>query len=275
MADRLSIVNDAQRDADSDADDGSEQSKWLALESNPEAFTSFARRSGLPEPWCFQDIFGLDPELLQMVPQPTTAVILLFPCTPKIFKFRAAEETRLEAEAKAQGCALNELTKATQAAYHLEQNIAFGNACGTIAAVHAITNADLDGSDAGALAAFRLETEDLSADERGRALLSAGSIKDQSDDAAEHVSSQTETPDRDGADLDHHYCAFTAIRTTSGELRIVELDGTKPAAVDHGRVPDDSLQNFLAATAKVIQANFFDADPEILEFNMMALCKPQ
>ena len=68
--------------------------------------------------------------------------------------------------------------------------------------------------------------------------------------------------------------AFTAIRTTSGELRIVELDGTKPAAVDHGRVPDDNLVNFLAATAKVIQTNFFDVDPEIVEFNMMALCKP-
>ena len=62
--------------------------------------------------------------------------------------------------------------------------------------------------------------------------------------------------------------AFTAIRTTSGELRIVELDGTKPAAVDHGRVPDDSLQNFLAATAKVGTAtsNFLTSFRRIIIF---------
>ena len=42
------------------------------------------RGGGVPEPWNVTDVFGLDPDLLVMVPQPVKALILLFPMTEAV-----------------------------------------------------------------------------------------------------------------------------------------------------------------------------------------------
>jgi ubiquitin carboxyl-terminal hydrolase L3 len=39
---------------------------------------------GLPEEWAIQDVFGLDDELLDMLPKPVIAVLLLFPINDKV-----------------------------------------------------------------------------------------------------------------------------------------------------------------------------------------------
>ena len=39
---------------------------------------------GVSGKWQFVDIFGLDEELLMMVPQPVAAVVLLYPLTDKV-----------------------------------------------------------------------------------------------------------------------------------------------------------------------------------------------
>ena len=120
MADKLRTLNDDLR-----RDERAAAGPWLPLESNPEVFTAFARRVGLPEPWAWQDILGLDPELLAMTPQPVAAVILLFPCSENIYKQRAKEDRALRETRPSEAAA---------SAYHLEQVASFGNACGTIAA---------------------------------------------------------------------------------------------------------------------------------------------
>ena len=49
---------------------------WPPLESNPEIFTNYMQRVGLPARWSFGEIYGFDEDLLGMVEQPCLAVII-------------------------------------------------------------------------------------------------------------------------------------------------------------------------------------------------------
>lgn len=196
---------------------------------------------------------------MSVTPRPVAAVILLFPCTDKIYAERAREKRQLQAHALS--------SPACASAYHVEQVASFGNACGTIAAVHALTNA-LGLGLSGPLSKFRDETADKTAAERGNALLTTSHLKQESDVAAEHASAQTSCPSREGPDLDHHYCAFVPIATASG-THVVELDGTKVAPVDHGTCSAD----FLEGVGAVVQKRFMDLEPDRIDFSLMALCK--
>ena len=39
---------------------------------------------GMPKSWAMTDVFGLDDELLMMIPQPVSALLLLFPINQKV-----------------------------------------------------------------------------------------------------------------------------------------------------------------------------------------------
>merc|ERR1719230_491837 len=109
---------------------------WLPLESNPDILNAFARRLGCPASWGFADVFGLDDELLCMIPQPCAALCLLFP-SEGISKPRRAE---LRARVAAAPQTLSPKLVFAQ------QHDDVGNACGTIATLHALSNAAAAGA---------------------------------------------------------------------------------------------------------------------------------
>ena len=85
----------------------------------------------------FCDVFGLDIELLGMVPRPVLAVILLFP----IEKDESGRVKNHQASAFA-GSEEHGVSSSDAGVFYIKQKI--GNACGTIALLHAIANnADL------------------------------------------------------------------------------------------------------------------------------------
>ena len=69
-----------------------EGERWLPIESNPEVMNSFLSKLGVPSDWEICDVFGLDPDLLMMIPQPCLALMLLFPVTEKYHEFSREQE---------------------------------------------------------------------------------------------------------------------------------------------------------------------------------------
>jgi ubiquitin carboxyl-terminal hydrolase L3 len=68
-------------------------------------------------------VFGLDPELLEMVPKPVRAVLLLFPITEETEAVKKAEDSASAGAAPAN-------------VWWTRQTV--GNACGTVGLLHAV-----------------------------------------------------------------------------------------------------------------------------------------
>nr|BAC34161.1 unnamed protein product [Mus musculus] len=105
-----------------------EGQRWLPLEANPEVTNQFLKQLGLHPNWQFVDVYGMEPELLSMVPRPVCAVLLLFPITEKYEVFRTEEEEKIKSQGQ----------DVTSSVYFMKQTIS--NACGTIGLIHAIAN---------------------------------------------------------------------------------------------------------------------------------------
>nr|XP_006816605.1 PREDICTED: ubiquitin carboxyl-terminal hydrolase isozyme L3-like [Saccoglossus kowalevskii] len=147
--------------------------RWLPLESNPDVMNKFVHQLGMSKSWQFCDVYGLDPDLLGMVPSPVAAVLLLFPINEKYETFKKEEEEKIDKDGQTVSSNL----------YYMKQTI--GNACGTIGLLHAIANnkhrIELDGS----LKKFIDDTEKMSPAERAEYL-----EKDESISAAHESSAQ-------------------------------------------------------------------------------------
>ncbi|CAH2078772.1 unnamed protein product [Thlaspi arvense] len=108
-------------------DESSSAKRWLPLEANPEVMNQFLWGLGLaPDAAECSDVFGLDDELLEMVPKPVLAVLFLYPITKK------SEEERIEQDKEIKEKAHSDKV------YFMKQTV--GNACGTIGLLHAIGN---------------------------------------------------------------------------------------------------------------------------------------
>jgi len=222
--------------------------RWLPLESNPELLNGFLERMGAKGVE-FTDVWGLDEELLAMVPQPVLAVCLLFPSKPingirqEQFKDKVIENPQ------------------TKNIFYLSQLPQFGNACGTIAIVHALANVPVVSFDENSpLKKFIQENHGLSPDEIGLNLATTQQVHE----ASEHTASggQTATPDRDDR-VDGHFICFV-----NHNGRLLELDGMMKGPIDHG----ESLpERFLFDAAEIVRNQFMALAPGDVNFNLTAM----
>eukprot|EP01132_Coremiostelium_polycephalum_P006149 gene6149-7659_t len=226
------------------------QKNWVPLEANPEVMTQFMQNLGVSTDWQFVDIYGIDPELLEMVPKTLAAVILLFPIT------QSYEEKRykLEDEITEKGQTLSDKV------YFMKQYI--GNACGTIGVIHSVlNNADQIEFKDGFFKSFLEKTSSLSTEERATALLNNSEIEKSHEISAQL--GQSQVPNEDDPVILH----FVAFVHVDGHL--YELDGRKPFPINHGV---SSKETILQDTVNVLK-KMIEEDPNEIRFNLMGLVK--
>lgn len=98
--------------------------KWPPLESDPEIFTQYFQKLGLPDDISFNEIYSMDKEMLDMIESPVYAVILC--CSTK----DCPEITRDS----------NNYKEDNAVPYYMKQTEALDMACGVIASVHGVGN---------------------------------------------------------------------------------------------------------------------------------------
>eukprot|EP01098_Paradermamoeba_levis_P008420 TRINITY_DN3492_c0_g1_i1.p1 TRINITY_DN3492_c0_g1~~TRINITY_DN3492_c0_g1_i1.p1 ORF type:complete len:173 (-),score=61.17 TRINITY_DN3492_c0_g1_i1:29-547(-) len=136
-----------------------------------------------------------------------------------------------------------------------------GNACGTVAVVHALANNIKSlGLDDGFLRKFVEKTKSLNAEERGKQLGEEQSIETISTEVAQ--TGQTETPDAEDK-TDYHFICFTMV-----DGHLYELDGGKKFPINHG---PSSRESFKKDAAAVIMNNYILKNPDELHFSVLAL----
>ncbi|OXB79857.1 UNVERIFIED_CONTAM: hypothetical protein H355_004818 [Colinus virginianus] len=233
----------------------------------------FLKQLGIHPDWQFVDVYGMEPELLSMVPRPVCAVLLLFPITEKYETFRTEEEERIKAKGQ----------DVKSSVYFMKQTI--NNACGTIGLIHAIANnrEKMNFETNSSLKKFLEDSLSMTPEERAKyletyeqsTLTVAVSCNDEGTDEQHALEDAEVNICRSYKDVDLFCRApsidekvdlhFIALVNVGGHL--YELDGRKPFPINHGQTSDDS---FLEDAIEVCK-KFMERDPEELRFNAIAL----
>lgn len=232
---------------------------WLPLESNPEVLNPFVHRLGLPADWNFHDVFGLDEELLMMVPQPCVALCLLYP-SEGISAPRRADQAKVR----------KDQPPVPDGLFFTMQPDGIGNACGTIACIHAVANGVKE-LNQGPLTSFMQGTAAMDHAQRGLALLQAKDMQELSDQTA--TAGTTEGAGTDDAQ-DQHFICFVRCGDLLYECDGRNFDKTEGGAVAmpfcHGATSEET---FLSDAAKIIRKDVMERKPDCINFNITALCQ--
>ncbi|RMD42691.1 hypothetical protein DV735_g2463, partial [Chaetothyriales sp. CBS 134920] len=211
--------------ADVDVPEGSKA--FVPLENNPEVMTSLVRELGLSPTLQFHDVFSLtEPALLDFLPRPAVALLLVFPVTETYEKFRIAEDrSKEEYNGSGEG----------EEVVWFKQTIR--NACGLIGLLHSVTNGYardqiIQGSD---LDQLLKQAIPLKPKERADLLYNSKALEAAHATAASR--GDTSAPDAEAA-IDLHFVAF--VKDKNGNLW--ELDGRRKGPLNRGQLgPDEDV----------------------------------
>jgi hypothetical protein len=245
---------------------------WPPLASSPRAFTGFASAVGVDMSQLeFLDVLGLDDDAIACLP-PLLAAILVYPTTP------AAQTYLLSLE-----------DRPTDPVFRLKQLL--GGMCGTIAALHALTNLPdelrseistplrrrLDGGP-GHHDSKALEVSELSeferCDQQSRAVLSSTSVREaHMRCASSSATAAAPAGERQG----RHY--LTLIRSgEAGSEALLVLDGRRDGVLSGGGTTAATFSRDAAAWVRALLRSTIQAEAEqgvVVDhsFSMLALVR--
>uniref|UniRef100_F6QSC7 Ubiquitin carboxyl-terminal hydrolase n=2 Tax=Ciona intestinalis TaxID=7719 RepID=F6QSC7_CIOIN len=219
--------------------------RWMPLESNPEVMNKYISLLGVPTSWQFTDVFGLDPELLCMIPQPCCALILLFPITQDYYE-AFKDEPKQEVSEKL---------------FFMKQTIR--NACGTIGVIHAVANAreKIGIDETSVIGKFLADCGKLDSSDKGKRLETDVSIQNLHKQCASEGQTAALAAE---SKVDLHFVALVQV-----DGCLYEFDGCKPTPVNHG---SSSEETFVMDAARVCR-EFMAKNKNELRFTIVALSK--
>ena len=222
----------------------------------------FAYALGLSAEYGFVDVLGFDDELLQMVPQPTKALLLLFPITEKSENAQREEKERIEKGERENVVDYSDV-------YYMRQTV--GNACGTISVFHSILNnreevltatAAANDHSSSYLKIFYEKTKEMTPEERAKYIENDTDLENAH--AVAVNAGETAVPSID----DKVNLHFIALVERGGHL--YELDGRKDTAIDHGECGKDE---FLKVSVERVIKPYFERADGSIHFSAVALAK--
>ncbi|KAF3344630.1 hypothetical protein VD0002_g8118 [Verticillium dahliae] len=259
---------------------------WCELESEPAFFNAILRDCGVQDVK-IQELFSLDEDSLQLLPQPVYGLIFLY-------------------QYFAQDCEVDDEQGQDDAIWFANQTT--DNACATVAMMNIVMNSDVElGPE---LQAFRDSTKDMCFALRGHALSqnahirtihnsltrkmdhlnadlclsnSAAAFKKNAKKRARAAAAGTNTtpkkrkstaaatPKRKKKTKIDSDSGFHFIAIVPAHGAVWELDGLKNGPVRLGPVHDDA--DWVAAATPFIQDRMRQLGEDSVHFNMMALCK--
>ncbi|KAF8579880.1 cysteine proteinase [Ramaria rubella] len=228
---------------------------WIPLECNPEVYnfnSKWANQAGLePSLDQYYDMYGLDAELLAMIPRPVKAVVLVFPYEEARYR-RAAEDERLAREGG---------PKVDDGVFWMKQTIP--GACGAMAITHGLANADVTLLPSSPLHKFFHESRNKSSPERSK--LFESTIIFANIHASVATVGQSVPPPNDDSVDQAYTCFISAPGEGSTGRRVVELDGVRAGPVDRGECTD-----LLEDVARIVREDFVE-NSESVKFSLMYL----
>ncbi|OCH93699.1 cysteine proteinase [Obba rivulosa] len=227
---------------------------WIMLESNPDVMTKWATAAGVDTSKArFHDVYGLDEDLLSLIPQPVKFVVVLFPNNQWLQERREEEDERVTKEGQ---------HPIDPSVIWMPQTI--HHACGTMAILHGFANSDVETMPESPLATFIAECRGKTPQQRAKLLEASPPFAKIHAEAV--VSGQSAVPSVE-EEMDLHYTCFASLSDPSrtGSSRLVELNGGRKGPVDRGECTD-----VLRDVAKYLKEHYLP-NTSSAHFNVLVL----
>lgn len=226
-----------------------DKSDWLPLESSPDIMNDYVQKIGFNSiALSFQDLLGLESWAIDMLGKPVLAFLLTYNVTPAQSEHKTKEEEMIKTKGQSLSPSL----------FYMKQKA--GNACGTIALLHALAPVYLTKKDLfvpeSVLSKLYDESKGKSAEEIADSFCKNEKLKISHTSAVEAGSTEVRE------DCDNH---FICVAYHDGA--VYELDGCKLFPIKHGECTEEG---FPEEGLKVLRS-YVERDPGNAAFNIIAL----